>query len=446
MEIIFRSIESGLSYQSQGAWDCVFQTLESCFKVLGPHFPELMKTCIKNLAELMDNPKVPHRRYLEQAIGSFVSSVGPKAMIEVVPLQVTGDIAEDEKYLWILPIMQRFIKNTQLAFFEDFFVHLAGKCFLIINALKEKEQGDSILAKTYHTVENQIWSLLPSFCNNATDVETVMANEKFARILCDHIRLRDDTRINVLTALRTLINDNIEKPGKLVFYAKNYLPALFNIYLTKPTVLKAKTSEVDASEATISSGHRLAAYCTVRTYLQIVPQPKCQEFLGLVMQKYNIETDGFKKQAFLDLARAFLPYIESSLVLRLFNKIKPTLNSKSDRRVQKAAYRLMEEMLSIRNEACQTFVMENRDELSDLLLKSIAAAVPSSRPPRLRCVRQILLQLKEDLPQEQLFEFLQQVVGESVMCCSKSMSDSTRKAAFLLLSEVGGTIQKHTGV
>ncbi|XP_066963061.1 RRP12-like protein [Macrobrachium rosenbergii] len=445
METIFQAVSSGLSYQYQGSWDCVFNSLDSCFKVLGAHFPEMLKPCLRSLSELMDNPKVPHRRYLEQSIGSFVTSVGPKAVMEVIPLQVTGNIAEDEKYLWILPILKRYIKNTQLAFFEDFFVHLAGKCFIIINSLKEKGEGDSILAKTYHTVENQIWNLLPGFCDKATDVDEVLGNEKFARIICDHIRLRDDTRITMMTALRTLVNDNVENPGKLSFYAKNYLPALFNIYLTKPQSFKGKSSPNELSESIISNGHRLAAYATIRTYLQIVPQPKYQEFLGMVMKKYNDETDEFKRQAFLDLARTFLPYIDSALVLRLFSKVKPILDAKTDRHVQKAAYRLLEETLSIRNEACQSFVNENIDELSSLLLKSISAAAPSSRAPRLRCVRQIVLQLDKNISEEKLNEFLQQVVGESVMCCGKSLSTSVRKAAFLLISEVGGTIQKHTG-
>ncbi|XP_068203114.1 RRP12-like protein [Palaemon carinicauda] len=445
MEAIFQSVSSGLSYQYQGAWDCVFRSLESCFKVFGPHFPEMLKPCLRSLSELMDNPKVPHRRYLEQSIGSFVTYVGPKAVMEVIPLQVTGNIAEDEKCLWILPILKRYIRNTRLAFFEDFFVHLAGKCFMIIASLKEKGEGDSILAKAYHTVENQIWGLLPGFCDKAVDVDEVLGNEKFARIICDHIRIRDDTRIVMMTALRTLINDNLENPGKLSFYAKNYMPALFNIYLTKPQSFKGKSNDKESSEPAINNGHRLAAYSTIRAYLQIIPQPKYQEFLGMVMKKYNDETDEFKRQAFLDLARTFLPYIDSDLVFRLFSKVKPILDAKNDRHVQKAAYRLLEETLSIRNEACQSFVNENIDELSSLLLKSISAAAPSSRAPRLRCVRQILLQLDENISEEKLNEFLQQVVGESVMCCGKSLSTSVRKAAFLLISEVGGAIQKHTG-
>ncbi|KAG7165273.1 RRP12-like protein [Homarus americanus] len=438
---IFRVVEGGLSFQFQSAWGHVFKCISVCFTVIGPNFPAMMEPCLKNLTELMENPHLPHRAYLEQAIGAAVRALGPKSLMAVVPLQVTGNVTEDEKRFWVLPILKKYVKNTQLCYFEDYFVHLAGKCFVLLDSLKEKGQEDSLLAKTYQTVERQVWAMLPSFCDKATDVDQSLSNEKFARILCDHIKFRDDTRTVVMEALRNMINDNIEHPGKLAIYSKNYIPALFNVYLTPP---KDKGSK-DSGEPTMSAGQRQAAHYTIKTYLQIVPIPKCNEFLGLIMTKYNDENDSFKKQAFLDLARAFLPYLDSNLLQRLYEKVSPLVRSAKDHREQKAAYRLLEELLGVGTEGGQDFIMKNLEGLSELLLKSLASAAPSSRAPRLRSVRQVLLQLKTDMEEESRDAFLNQVVGECVMCCGKKMSVATRKAAFLLLSEVGATIQKHRG-
>lgn len=437
--VIFQAVEGGLSFQFQSAWGHVFKCITVCFTVIGPIFPVMVEPCLKNLIELINNPHLPHRASVEQAIGAAVRTLGPKTLMALVPLQVSGNIAEDEKYFWVLPVLKKYVRATHLCYFEDFFVHLAGKCFVLLNSLKEKGQEVSLLAKTYQTVERQIWAMLPSFCDKATDVEQAMSNEKFARILCDHIKFRDDTRLIVMESLRIMINDNIENPGRLAVYSKNYIPALFNVYLTPP---KDKCNK-DPGKCTISIGQRQAAHFTVRTYLQIVPRPKCNEFLGLIMNKYNDETDSFRKQAFLDLARAFLPYLDCDSLQRLYEKVTPLISAAQKHKEQKAAYRLLEEILGIGTESGQDFIMKNLDGLSELLLKSLANAVPSARAPRLRCVRHVLLQLKTDMEEGSRDTLLQQVVGECVMCCGKNNSNVARKAAFLLLSEVGATIQKH---
>ncbi|XP_042866976.1 RRP12-like protein [Penaeus japonicus] len=439
VQTLFQEVEGGMSLQYQPAWIYVFKTLSKCFSTLGPRFPDMMMPCLRNLVVLVRDWNCPVRPHVEHCIGAAVKGLGPKALMSVVPLQITGNIAEDEKHLWVLPLLRRHVKNAELTYFEDFFVHLAGKCFVILDTLKGKGEGESLLSKTYRTVENQIWGMLPSFCDKAKDVEQAMSNEKFARILCDHIKFRDDTRIQIMAAMRNLINDNKENPGRLATYAKNYLPALFNVYLTKPKGKAGKKTE----EPMIHQSQRLAAYSTIKTYLQIVPQPKCQEFLNLIMNKYDTETDSFKKQAFLDLGRAFLPYMEVDSYEKFFEKIKPLLAETLNHKEQKAAYKLLEDLLSIGTESSSEFITNNLDTLFENLLQSLAAASPSSRAPRLRCIRQVLLNLKTNMEEEKRDTFLQQVVAETVMCCGKGMSTATRKAAFTLLADVGTAIQKH---
>lgn len=438
VQTLFQAVEGGMSLQYQPAWVYVFKTLSKCFSTVGPLFPDMMMPCLKNLVTLVRDWNCPVRPHVEHCIGAAVKGLGPKALMSVVPLQITGNIAEDEKHLWVLPLLRRHVKNTELTFFEDYFVHLAGKCFVILNALKEKGEGNSLLSKTYRTVENQIWGLLPSFCDKAKDVEKALSNEKFARVLCDHIKFRDDTRIQVMAAMRNLINDNKENPGRLGIYSKNYLPALFNVYLTKVQ----DKSERETNEPTIHQSQRLAAYSTIKTYLQIVPKPKCNEFLNLIMNKYDAETDSFKKQAFLDLVRAFLPYMEIDSYETFFERVKPLLTENVNHKEQKAAYRLLEELLSVGTESSSQFITNNLQMLYEILLQSLTAASPASRAPRLRCIRQVLLNLKIDMDEEERETFLQQVVAETVMCCGKGMSSATRKAAFSLLTDVGTTIQK----
>lgn len=437
VQVMTTQLQGALSFQYQTAWLHVFQTLIQAFNALGKTFPDLLLGSVKELAEFMDNRDLPHRGKVEQAIGAAVKSIGPQKIIEILPIQITGNMNDDEKYLWLLPCMKKYLSGTSLVYFENFFVHLASKCYMLIDALKKKGQGDSLLAKTYQNIERQIWSLLPSFCDGATDVEEALANEKFARIVCDHIKFRDDTRVDVMSALRNLITGNKEQPGRLVTYAKNYIPALFNIYLTKNKTVGAKEGE-----ATIENGQRLAAYHTVKVYLTIVPKPKCKEFLSLIMQKYNSEEDAFKKRALLDLSRNFLPYLDLELMQRLYEKVLPLLAQSADKNQQKAAYRMLEDILGVETEARSQFISQNLDALSELLIKSLSTAAPQARPPRLRCVKIVLSQLTVELTRDKWEPFLRQVVAESVMCLGKQKSTATRKAAFAVITEIGNTIKR----
>lgn len=437
VQIITTQLQGALSFQYQTAWLHVFLTLIQAFNALGKTFPNLLLGSVKELAEFMDNRDLPHRGKVEQAIGAAVKSIGPQKIIEILPIQITGNMNEDEKYLWLLPCMKKYLSETSLVYFETFFVHLASKCYILIDALKKKGQGDSLLAKTYQNIERQIWSLLPSFCDGAIDVDEALANEKFARIVCDHIKFRDDTRVDVMAALRNLINDNKEQPGRLVTYAKNYIPALFNIYLTKN-----KTAGAKEGEATVENGQRLAAYHTVKVYLTIVPKDKCKEFLSLIMNKYNSEEDAFKKRALMDLSRNFLPYLDIELMQRLYEKVLPLLAQSADKNQQKAAYRMLEEILGVETEARTQFISLKLDDLSELLIKSLSSAAPQARAPRLRCVKIVLAQLTVELSRDKWEPFLRQVVAESVMCLGKQKSTATRKAAFAVITEIGNTIRR----
>ena len=432
---------AALSLQYQPAWDQVFRCLEAAFPALGPPHPTTAHTCLNTLCQLMANPRLPHRAALERAVGAAVQALGPRPLLALVAPQATGDPAQDEATWWTLPLLRRFVHGSGLGVFISELVPLAGTCFTLVARLQSEGRGGTLLAKTYQQVEQQVWAALPAFCRGAQDVDTALAQDSFARLLCDHIKHRPDTRPDVMDALRVLLAEHQDNPGRLATYAKNYLPALFNVYLTPP-----------GTEG-VSSGQRQAALATVKAFLAVVPEERAEDLLDMVLQRHTQaqgqpkgQAAALRRRALLDLAGALVPRLAGPPLARLYDHVAPSLAS-PEHGQQKAAYRLLEDMLAGHTPAAAQLVQHRLDGLREALVGQLASAAPSARAPRLRCLRLLLLRLGpgEGVGGDGGVGVVQQVVGEAVVCCGRAMSQATRRAAFLLLSEVGGVLQRVEG-
>ena len=146
------------------------------------------------------------------------------------------------------------IRNTELAFFTEYFLPLAGRC--LARSQTADQAGDTVGQKTYEVVTHQIWSLLPGFCNCPTDLVTSFRS--LARILGVQLGARKEIRLDILTALRHLVSRNLDSPARpeLARYCKNFLPILFNLYTSVPA---------GAEEA----GQRLASLETTKLFFQV---------------------------------------------------------------------------------------------------------------------------------------------------------------------------------
>ncbi|KAK3875138.1 hypothetical protein Pcinc_019979 [Petrolisthes cinctipes] len=460
VETMMNGLVGALSLQYQPAWDQVFQTLGVALEVLGPPCPALACPCLATLCQLMANPELPHRGALERAIGSGVKALGPQALMEVVPLNVTGDITVDETSLWTLPLMTRYLGTDcgtppSLCYFVDYFMPRAAHCHQLAETYTKQNPPSPLLARTYKQVEVQIWNSLPGWCRGAQDAQQALTRESFARVLCEHVRNRSDTRICIMEALRIMLSSP-HSPPLLSSYAKNYIPALFNVYLSGAE-LAPETESVNQP----STGQRHAALATVKAFLGVIEVALVGRLMDQIMTRYkDSSTDPARCQALMDLARVFLPRLDHQQLDKIYStalvalgedtqsedpgkgKGKDQTKRKGSHKEQKAAYRLLEELLTTNTPAAHNFMANKLDGLIITLASGISNAAPPARPPRLRCLNHILQQLPEDLDRTRHSSLLAQVVGECVMCCSPTSSKATRKAAFTLLAQVGVTIQR----
>nr|CAB3265793.1 RRP12-like protein [Phallusia mammillata] len=438
MKAIVNLLEDGLKYKYHALWDMVFGICQIAFKTIvkAKHF-SIVKTLLTNIADLRSTPQFLYRSEVDNATGSAIETLGPKLFLQAVPLNISGTEKDyDFPRSWILPLLTKHIKITELAFFTEYFLPLAAKVRARAAELKSHELA--IQASTYETIQQQCWTLLPVFCKGATDIKKAFPN--LARILGKALTERDDLKLLVMQALRNLLiscKSLPEDQAVVARFAKNYIPILFNIY-TSPNAMPGienddeKQSIIDANKR--KSPERLSALETIKLYLEICDQGLIQSYFvkaqGRVFDGES-ENDA-TRLALLDLLINMVVYVSIEDMNNIYQAMIPMLNS-PNHSMQKKAYRLLEEICGSSNETCHQFVSCHLQELKSRLLDGLSASAPASKGPRINCMEQIVQQLATNAEtHEDCIEFVQAILPEVILCTKEAKR--SRLAAFNLLA------------
>lgn len=137
-----------------------------------------------------------------------------------------------------------------------------------VHAINLDAAGKDEHAKLYKTLYMQVWDLLPTFCNAATDVATNF--KLIARTLGSSLE-DEELRSVVCSALVGLVNRCADAAGDgmdaetdggrasaaadkaaVSAFAKNFLPILFNLFCTETTSESDKVRVLQAIEAFVS--------------------------------------------------------------------------------------------------------------------------------------------------------------------------------------------------
>ncbi|PVD30877.1 hypothetical protein C0Q70_10152 [Pomacea canaliculata] len=417
---IVRALESGLSYQFHSSWDLVLHLLGVGLEMLGKICPSLLKKCLRSMAELRETVNFAFSSQLDAAIGKAVKSIGPCLVLESIPLKFTGN--EDNLDLarsWLLPIIRDNVCETELSFFTSHFLPLAAR--FRQKSIECTDQKKTAAAKTYESLQLQIWSMLKGFCTRPTDLSRSFKD--IAKVLGTALNERPDLRMDIMAALRTLITHSksneadLEAVGK---FSKNFVPILFNLYTSNPDNPK--------------DPQRLAVLETTKVFFTVSDFQLVISYLDKCLSKIGEENvESFRKIALLDLAIAMVPYADHAHLKQLLDVAISNVEA-TDRSLQKKAYRIMEEICACSSDACKNFLSKYLDKLQELLLSSLSSANPNTRAPRLRCLIHILRQLNE--PQT---SFICAVVPEAILC-TKVVGERARVAAYNLIIEISKTL------
>ncbi|GFS59549.1 RRP12-like protein [Nephila pilipes] len=345
--------------------------------------------------------------------------MGPRTVLEAIPLQADGE-KPDFTRSWMLPLLRDHVKRTELKFFFEYFLKLAIKMRSKVLALAQEKR--SVESKLFEVACSQIWSLLPGFCLEPTDLLDCFKD--YARTLGEVLKTDPSLRLTILSSLRRLITRE-ENKEELAKYAKNYLPILFNLYLTEPQ---------NKSEDQI----RLPVYETCKLYLFITDKQLVTSFFEKAIERVRSAESGiFMQHASIDLCKAMVSCINEDQLQELYELSKSLLQD-SNRTTKKKAYSVIREICSSESESCKDFVKANIENLRLLLSETVYGLTPATRALRLNCLEHIVSQSTENVKSSVL-----DIIPEAVLC-TKENSVKARLAAFNLLVAIGHALLRYS--
>jgi len=125
--------------------------------------PSLPRALLLDLVACHESQK-KHSVLIEKSISAFISQFGPKAVLEVVPLNLRG---EPNPRAWLLPLLNDAVSHAELAFFITHLLpcaeHMDSR-----SATFTREQK-SYDASVCQVISHQIWATLPAFMTFPTD-------------------------------------------------------------------------------------------------------------------------------------------------------------------------------------------------------------------------------------------------------------------------------------
>lgn len=373
------TVDSSLQFKYQDSWSAALTVVAAKFEVLGSKYPAVCIESLKSVVALRTSPDFSLESETDRAVGAAVTYLGPESVMQVIGLSVTP---EGIKCAWILPVLRRHILSANLSFFAKFFIPLAQQAKM----MSEKKATDEISAKHLEIIHNQIWSLLPCFCLHPNDIESFSS---LAPTLGRMLRDDGSVRCYILSALRNLVKfvevetEAVEHVAK---YGKNFFPILLNIYTTE--------------YCSTPKDNLLPVYETFQSFLRIAKAEKIQELNCKTLERYSQSPDEYLKLAYLDLMRAFLPFLDEANLVTLFEQVAEPLLQEKNCRLQKKGYRLIEELCRSGSPVCKDYVQSKLQSILQALMHGLRESAPSAKSAVLNALRTVIVTFFVVLPQE----------------------------------------------
>lgn len=346
--------------------------------------------------------------------------------------------------------------NDRLSHFATTLVPLSETLF----NKKTAAGTESIEAKVFTALVDQIWATLPAYCDLPVDLATALT-PTFATLLSNVLYSQTHLRPPILRALQLLVEKNVatanssapaemlrasfavdqargrENVATLAKLAPDLLTVLFNVFGNAGREAHGAVLDCIATYLSILGPSDLAA-----TY------DKISGMLGTALTEATAAATGSATKTaqptshtMLDLLIAMAPHLaKSQLVALLALGRSEALLGCADGTVQKKAYRLLGKLCDVPL-ARGLVAVDVEALLTELVDGSIKCA---SAAKRYRT--ELLVKLIDVLPQDRL-HIVPSVVPEAVLA-TKEHNTSARQAGYELIlamarkMQAGGTIQR----
>ncbi|ONH97511.1 hypothetical protein PRUPE_7G193800 [Prunus persica] len=454
IEKVCATIESLLGYHYAGVWDLAFQVVSAMFDKLGVYASYFMRGALRSLAEMekLSDEDFPFRKQLHECLGSALVAMGPETFLGLLPLNLE---AEDSSQVnvWLFPILKQYTIGARLSFFTESILGM-------VRTIKEKSrklesQGRIFSSRSTDAFVHALWSLLPSFCNYASD--TAESFNDLEQALCSALQDEPEFRGIICLSLQILVQQNkkiVEEMNDLsdseVGSARYRAIAHYTPQVTADnlSVLKSSACELlHVLSGVFLNTTKDDAGClqsTIGEFASIADKEAVSKFfrnrMGMLLKvteeasKAESPRDFNSKRAQLfDLAVSFLPGLHDNEVNVLFTAIKNALQD-DEGLIQKKAYKV----LSIILRDCDSFLSSNSSklkELLDLMVNVLPSCHFSAKRHRLDCLYFLVVHVsKSDTEQwrDDIISFLTEIV-----LALKEANKKTRNRAYDILVQIG---------
>jgi len=426
---------------------------------------------------------------IDETLTCISQICGPSFLLDTLPLNLNLEEEHDEHQpqsgpgrAWLLTVIKVF--NSSLAHFISYFVPLNEKLFeKKRNTLKlaqastdqKFKQNCQLQVKIYDTLIEQIWRLLPGYCDLPWDLELAF-DRSFAELLTQIIYSQPTLRPPIFNSLKILIDKTVHLTKRslpitdsetnefgfnpqshldhLKGFAPNFLAVLFNVYNSSYDA----TNSPDDHQPTGNSNRGYMVDC-MRSLLEIISDKELgesyQKIKTLLDQSIKSKSQStVNTQKMLDLLTVLLPRLISSSTTAgptaNNNRLKEvqalicqdTLILSSDSNLQKKSFKLLTTFLDLVSQ--RGLVKEAIDDLDGLVNKLLALDGKGKVSGAAKRDRALLVSsLVSIIPVDKLHH-IPRLLTEVVLGCKESNAD-VRGLSYDVLIKIGNKMKEHGG-
>ncbi|KAK9240336.1 NUC173 domain-containing protein [Lipomyces kononenkoae] len=443
---VSKSALSLLSVKYQAAWKEVFGILVALFDALDVDADPYLVDAVVTIGELRMGEQFEGRAEADEVLSAAIRALGPDKVLEILPLNLENPGPKQPGRAFLLPLLRDNIRNAKLNHFINYMVPLSDH--LSQRVLEFTEKDKSMEVKIYSTLIEQIWSLLPRYCDLPSDLRQSFT-QKFAELLANILYQRVELRQVCCKALRILVESNrvytevdLEdlNPFLAVKLSRDDAKKNLEYLSTMASKFLAVLFNVFNQTAT---DHRHYILDTIIAFLSITPEKDIVITFHKVVGLLNpaLDATAAKKSTpsgnstippishtMLDLIVAMVPFLPRSLY-RDLSMIFVTTIQNADAKVQTRGYRIVSKLAQ--SEIGSEYLIESMDILEDTMISSAEKITPPARGARLTS----LIDIVRVLPSSDL-HFIPAILPEAVIG-TKEVNEKTREAAYQLLVEMG---------
>ncbi|KAJ2908710.1 pre-rRNA processing protein [Coemansia aciculifera] len=386
----------------------------------------------------------------DAVLGAAVRAIGPQAFLEVLPLNLGGDLRKDQAgRAWLLPLMKSHIRNAPLRYFVDTMLPLADS--LAVQSRQFASKGREIEAKVFSALSQQVWALLGGFFNVPVDILQSFTPSFSERLVAEMLE-SPDLRPTICGALQTLLvavhalADDDSGTGPLTKqqalaaqvhlaqFAPSYLAQLFNVFAQSPGANRGyMVNTITAFLAVITPAEISATFAQVCAMLDEALKTHKPPAAAELTERYLEAHAPPEAHTLLDLAIIMTPYLDTENSLMLVRAAHMLAKQSEDQILQKKGYKAISRLAEqpAGSAAHQLIESTMSAQLIPMLVESAESVAISSRRERLS----LIALLSRNLADDQL-HFIPAMLSE-VILGTKEANERARSVAFDALLTMG---------